>query len=99
MPSPLSLEPDTLCSSETGAKLVGIVTSRDMRFESPETPLHKVMTTSLVTAPQGVTRQKPTKSSVPKKKGKLPIIDEQGCLTSLLARSDFLKNQNCPLVN
>jgi predicted transcriptional regulator len=55
MPSPLSLEPDTLCSSETGAKLVGIVTSRDMQFESPETPLHKVMTTSLVTAPQGVT--------------------------------------------
>ncbi|KAG1765608.1 hypothetical protein EV702DRAFT_1151585 [Suillus placidus] len=34
-PSPPSLEPDALCSSETrslGAKLVGIVTSRDAQF-------------------------------------------------------------------
>ncbi|KAI6103290.1 IMP dehydrogenase/GMP reductase [Pisolithus croceorrhizus] len=31
------------------------------------------------------------------KKGKLPIVDDQGRLTSFLARSDLLKNQNYPL--
>ncbi|KAI6110644.1 hypothetical protein EV401DRAFT_308407 [Pisolithus croceorrhizus] len=31
------------------------------------------------------------------KKGKLPIVDDQGRLTSLLARSDLLRNQNYPL--
>ncbi|KAG2360426.1 IMP dehydrogenase/GMP reductase [Suillus spraguei] len=82
-----------------GAKLVGIVTSRDVQFESPETLLRDVMTTSLVTAPQGVTLAEANQILRSSKKGKLPIVDDQGRLTSLLARSDLLKNQNYPLAS
>ncbi|KAF9224626.1 IMP dehydrogenase [Gyrodon lividus] len=82
-----------------GGKLVGIVTSRDVQFESPSIPLHEVMTTSLVTAPQGVTLNEANIILRSSKKGKLPIVDDQGRLTSLLARSDLLKNQNFPLAS
>ncbi|KAG1829517.1 IMP dehydrogenase/GMP reductase [Suillus variegatus] len=82
-----------------GAKLVGIVTSRDVQFESPQTLLSEVMTKSLVTAPQGVTLAEANQILRSSKKGKLPIVDDQGCLTSLLARSDLLKNQNYPLAS
>ncbi|KIJ59781.1 hypothetical protein HYDPIDRAFT_190384 [Hydnomerulius pinastri MD-312] len=86
-------------SGSLGGKLVGIVTSRDVQFESPSTSLHEVMTTSLVTAPQGVTLNEANTILRSCKKGKLPIVDDQGRLTSLLARSDLLKNQNYPLAS
>ncbi|KAH7881826.1 IMP dehydrogenase/GMP reductase, partial [Phlebopus sp. FC_14] len=82
-----------------GGKLVGIVTSRDIQFEFPSTPLHEIMTTSLVTTPQGVTLHEANIILRASKKGKLPIVDDQGRLTSLLARSDLLKNQNFPLAS
>ncbi|KIK94167.1 hypothetical protein PAXRUDRAFT_828277 [Paxillus rubicundulus Ve08.2h10] len=82
-----------------GGRLVGIITARDVQFESPTVPLHEIMTTSLVTAPQGVTLTEANIILRSCKKGKLPIVDDQGRLTSLLARSDLLKNQNFPLAS
>lgn len=80
-------------------KLLGIVTARDVQFRDPTTPLAEVMTTDLVTAKQGCTLEEANKILRDSKKGKLPIVDGSGCLVSLLARSDLLKNQNFPLAS
>ncbi|KAI0260558.1 IMP dehydrogenase [Gloeopeniophorella convolvens] len=82
-----------------GGKLVGIVTSRDVQFQPSASRLADVMTTDLVTAPQGVTLTEANDILRDSKKGKLPIVDAQGCLVSLLARSDLLKNQTYPLAS
>ena len=93
---------DTVRFIDTGAlggKLLGIVTNRDIQFRSPQTLLSEVMTTELVTAQQGVTLAEANDILRDSKKGKLPIVDSQGRLTSLLARSDLLKNQTYPLAS
>lgn len=82
-----------------GGKLVGIVTNRDVQFESPSLPLAQVMTTNLVTASQGVTLAEANEILRSSKKGKLPIVDSAGRLMSLVARSDLLKNQAYPLAS
>ncbi|KAJ2913099.1 hypothetical protein MD484_g7315, partial [Candolleomyces efflorescens] len=82
-----------------GGKLVGIVTARDVQFRDPSTPLSQVMTTDLVTAPQNITLSEANNILRDSKKGKLPIVDSEGRLVSLLARSDLLKNQSYPLAS
>ena len=82
-----------------GGKLVGIVTSRDIQFRDPITPLSQIMTTDLVTAQQGITLTEANDILRDSKKGKLPIINSNGQLISLLARSDLLKNQSYPLAS
>ncbi|KAF9460446.1 IMP dehydrogenase/GMP reductase [Collybia nuda] len=82
-----------------GGKLVGIVTARDIQFRDPQTALSDVMTTTLVTAQQGITLLQANDILRDSKKGKLPIVDDQGRLVSLLARSDLLKNQSYPLAS
>ncbi|KAH8926323.1 IMP dehydrogenase [Atractiella rhizophila] len=87
--------------TDTGAlngKLIGIVTIRDVQFRPPNTPLSSVMTTgpSLVVAQEGITLDKANEILRDSKKGKLPIVDSEGRLKSLLARSDLLKSQTYP---
>ncbi|KDN53464.1 IMP dehydrogenase [Tilletiaria anomala UBC 951] len=88
--------------TDTGAlhgKLLGIVTARDVQFRDPNVPLSEVMTSNLVLAREGITLEEANTILRDSKKGKLPIIDAQGRLVSLLARSDLLKNQNYPLAS
>ncbi|KAG9100350.1 inosine-5'-monophosphate dehydrogenase [Ceratobasidium sp. 370] len=88
--------------TDTGAlhgKLLGLVTARDIQFESPDALLSEVMTTNLTTAPCGTTLSEANELLRISKKGKLPLVDEQGRLVALLARSDLLKNQNYPLAS
>ncbi|WFD03182.1 IMP dehydrogenase [Malassezia obtusa] len=88
--------------TENGAlksKLVGIVTGRDIQFRDPATPLSEIMTRDLVTAPVGVTLEEANRILRDSKKGKLPIVDGDGKLVSLVARSDLLKNQDYPLAS
>ncbi|KAF7967861.1 hypothetical protein HWV62_31419 [Athelia sp. TMB] len=86
-------------TGKLGGKLVGIVTSRDVQFRDSSVPLTDVMTKTLVTAPQGITLLEANTILRDSKKGKLPIIDKEGRLISLLARSDLLKNQTYPLAS
>ncbi|KAK0200937.1 IMP dehydrogenase [Desarmillaria ectypa] len=86
-------------SGALGGKLVGIVTSRDVQFRDPSTLLSDVMTMDLITAAQGITLMEANDILRDSKKGKLPIVDSQGRLVSLLARSDLLKNQSYPLAS
>ncbi|NLC58440.1 MAG: IMP dehydrogenase [Armatimonadetes bacterium] len=78
-------------------RLVGMVTNRDIDFEKDRTrPLQQVMTTDLVTAPQGVTLSEANRILKESKKGKLPVIDAEGRLVALVSRNDLVKNKEFP---
>ncbi|KNC46442.1 inosine-5'-monophosphate dehydrogenase [Thecamonas trahens ATCC 50062] len=73
-----------------GGVVVGIVTNRDIDFvEDVETPLSEVMTTDLVTAPEGVALAEANALLKAKKIGKLPIVDSDGHLVGLVSRHDL----------
>ncbi|MDR4509946.1 MAG: IMP dehydrogenase [Candidatus Brocadiaceae bacterium] len=79
------------------SKLVGIVTKRDTDFEENRLKkLKEVMTTQLVTAQAGISLAEGNKILRESKKGKLPIVDNQGRLVTLMSRTDLLKNDDFP---
>lgn len=90
-------------SSENGtlrSRLIGIVTPRDTQFHcNPQSPVTEIMSTDLVTAREGVSLQQANEILSKSKKGKLPIVDAQGNLVSLLSRSDLMKNLHFPLAS
>jgi IMP dehydrogenase len=79
--------------------LKGIVTNRDMRFETDHSrPVHQIMTRMpLVTAPVGVSPDDALALLRQHKIEKLPLVDEQGKLRGLITVKDFTKTEKFPL--
>ncbi|MEU7831956.1 IMP dehydrogenase [Nonomuraea sp. NPDC052129] len=79
--------------------LVGIVTNRDMRFETDQSrPVREVMTPMpLVTAPVGVSRDGAFELLRHNKIEKLPLVDPDGRLRGLITVKDFTKSEQYPL--
>ncbi len=80
-------------------KLVGILTNRDLRFE---TNLHQqiseVMTKdNLVTAPMGTTLEQAERILQKHKIEKLLVVDDEGRLKGLITVKDIQKKRNFPL--
>ncbi len=78
--------------------LEGIVTNRDLRFESdPATRLGDIMTReNLVTAHEGTTLETAEKLLQKYKIEKLPIVNNDGVLVGLITFKDIEKKKNFP---
>ncbi|MEO7019257.1 MAG: IMP dehydrogenase [Ktedonobacteraceae bacterium] len=74
-------------------KLVGILTNRDMRFETDVTrPISELMTSErLITVPVGTTLEGARDSLHRYKIEKLPVVDEHGMLRGLITMKDIQK--------
>ena len=75
-------------------RLLGIITNRDMRFESdPSRPVGEVMTPMpLITGPVGISRDDAMQLLAQNKIEKLPLVDDQGRLKGLITLKDFVKS-------
>lgn len=76
-----------------GNKLVGILTNRDLRFETNyDQPINNIMTKeNLVTAPEGTTLDMAKEILRQHKVEKLPIVNEAGELKGLITIKDIEK--------
>lgn len=74
-------------------KLVGIITNRDMRFETNHNKkIFEVMTKDgLITAPEGTSLEEAKKILTKSKVEKLPIVDEKNNLKGLITIKDIEK--------
>ena len=81
-----------------GDKLVGILTNRDLRFETNfDRPIGEVMTKdNLITAPVGTTLEEAQKILGRHRIEKLPIVDDQYRLKGLITIKDIEKSIQYP---
>ena len=81
-----------------GKKLVGIITNRDIRFETNfDQPIKNVMTKeNLITAPVGTTLEKAKEILRRHKIEKLPLVDENFNLCGLITIKDIEKAHKYP---
>ena len=79
-------------------KLVGILTNRDLRFETNlKEKVSAVMTSeNLITAPEGTDLKKAQLLFKKNKVEKLPVVDKKGKLIGLITFSDILKLHSNP---
>ena len=82
-----------------GRKLVGIITNRDLKFETDYTKKVKESMTSegLVTAREGITLEEAKKILAQARKEKLPIVDKDYNLKGLITIKDIEKTIKYPL--
>lgn len=79
-----------------------MITSRDVQFHEDDTSkVTEVMTKAedLITGKKGIELDEGNSILRKSKKGKLPIIDEEGNLISLISLTDLQKNQSYPLAS
>jgi len=79
-------------------KLVGIVTNRDLQFETDlDQPIRDVMTAEgLVTVPVGTTLQEAERLLHTHRIEKLPVVDKNGILKGLITVKDIFKRRQFP---
>ena len=84
--------------TDENGKLVGILTNRDLRFETNfEQPIRNVMTKeSLVTAPEGTSLEEAQAILQKHRIEKLPIVNEDGYLRGLITIKDIEKRRKFP---
>ena len=82
-----------------GKKLVGIITNRDLKFETDFTKKIKESMTSenLITAKAGITLEEAKKILAAARKEKLPIVDDDFNLVGLITIKDIEKTIKYPL--
>lgn len=82
-----------------GRKLVGIITNRDLKFETDYSKKIKESMTSegLITAKEGITLDEAKKILADARKEKLPIVDEKYNLKGLITIKDIEKTIKYPL--
>lgn len=82
-----------------GKKLVGIITNRDLKFETDFSRKIKECMTSegLITAKEGITLEEAKTILASARKEKLPIVDDEGNLKGLITIKDIEKQIKYPL--
>ena len=82
-----------------GRKLVGIITNRDLKFETDFTKKIKESMTSegLITAKEGITLEEAKQILAKARKEKLPIVDDNFNLKGLITIKDIEKQIRYPL--
>ena len=82
-----------------GKKLVGIITNRDLKFETDYSKKIKESMTSegLITAKEGITLEEAKKILASARKEKLPIVDDDFNLKGLITIKDIEKTIKYPL--
>lgn len=81
-----------------GTKLVGIITNRDLKFETDfSKKISESMTSKdLITAKEGITLDEAKKILAQARKEKLPIVDDEGNLKGLITIKDIEKQIKYP---
>lgn len=81
-----------------GEKLIGIVTNRDLRFETDlEKRVSEVMTKeNLITVSEGITLQESQKLLHKHRIEKLPVVDKKGKLVGMITKKDIEKIKKYP---
>ena len=81
---------------DSNSKLVGIVTDRDLLFETDTHLIKDVMTKDVVTAKPGVSLDEAKKILHNHRIEKLPIIDESGFIKGLITSKDITNIEDYP---
>ena len=86
-----------LLVTDSNSKLVGILTRRDIMFESDSTKLVKdVMTSDVVAAKLGISVSEAKKILQENRIEKLPLVDEKGLAKGLITSKDIMNADNYP---